>query len=224
MVSEREQYRQIQLHDLAAEYERQGYRVLLHPERAALPDFLAEFVPPIVAFGAEQNVVADVQSREDLIGNAEFLALVAAVDATPGWRFDLSIRPLTEPPIVGKGAVEAGDDVSTLRLRSARELLAAGQVEAAFLLGWSALEHALRSQVLEYDPDLDRPHPDILFEQLVWRGLIGHDDDDFLREALRYRNLIVHGYRAPDDLDAFARRLLARAEVPHFAGTRRAAS
>lgn len=38
------------LRELVREYERDGYRVILQPERAAWPTFLANFAPGLLAF------------------------------------------------------------------------------------------------------------------------------------------------------------------------------
>ena len=38
------------LRELVREYERDGYRVILQPERAARPTFLANFAPGLLAF------------------------------------------------------------------------------------------------------------------------------------------------------------------------------
>src|SRR4051812_22758637 len=106
MSSEREHLKRRQLRALARQYQRKGYRVVANPDRAARPDFLADFTPGLLALGADESVVVDVQFREDLVGNDTFLALVAAIEAAPGWRFDLVITNRDELPVVNKDTQE----------------------------------------------------------------------------------------------------------------------
>ncbi len=44
------------LRELVREYERDGYRVILQPERAARPTFLANFAPGLLAFRDESRL------------------------------------------------------------------------------------------------------------------------------------------------------------------------
>jgi hypothetical protein len=201
------------LRELAQEYEQEGYRVILKPDRAARPAFLADFEPSMIALGPDEHAVVLVCFREALIGNATFLAMVAAVEAAPGWRFDLATATVPAPPVVeeGAGVLEPGE--IRARLGAARASLAAGQGEAALVLAWSALDASLRQLADEYDLDLDRKDSVMMIVELITEGLIDRDDNDFLREALRFRDLIVHGYRTPAGLSEVTERLIARAEA-----------
>ncbi len=61
------------LRELSQQYERDGYRVIIHPERATLPTFLADFTPGLLAFRGDETVVTAVQLREELVDDEAFL-------------------------------------------------------------------------------------------------------------------------------------------------------
>lgn len=213
MSHAREQLKQRRLRALSRQYERTGYRIIVHPDRAARPDFLARFAPDLLAYSVAENVVVNLEFREDLVGNDAFVALAAAIEAAPGWRFDLEIISLDEVPVVGKEATELGAGEIRERIAAARQLFSIGQEEAALLLTFTAVEATLRRLARGNAVDLDRPQVASLLSQLIWEGLIDREDYEFLRQALRYRNTIVQGYQTPEIQGDLAGRLIAWVEV-----------
>ena len=196
MTSNTEELKQRHLRALARRYEEEGYRVLLHPDRAARPPFLADLAPDLLAFGTDVNIVGLVRLREELIGNADFLLLAGAVDAAPGWRLDAEVIPPATPPVVSPAAPELTAREIQARLATARNLSASGEQESALLIAWTAMETSLRQLAGEYDPAIDRPQPIALIQRLVWLGLLDQRDYERLQRALRHRNLAAHGFRA----------------------------
>ena len=47
--------------EVAAEYEAQGYKVLVEPSPAKLPEFLEGFHPDLIAQGPNESVVVEVK-------------------------------------------------------------------------------------------------------------------------------------------------------------------
>jgi hypothetical protein len=200
------------LHSLAQQYAREGYRVTLHPDRAARPAFLAAFEPDLLAIGIEPNVVGMVRLREELIDNAAFLRLTEAVDTTPGWRLDIEVIPPITPPVVSPAAPEMTAGEVQARLGIARNLSAAGEQDSALLIAWSALETSLRRLAEEYDTEIDRPQPSALIQRLVWLGLLDQDDYARLQRALRYRNLAAHGFHTEGVSAELVEEIIAQVE------------
>lgn len=205
------------LHELSQEYEQEGYRVIVHPERAERPDFLADFSPDLLAFRGAENVVAAVQRREELVDNATFLALSKAVEAAQDWRLDLVVVSRDEPPVVGYHASELTVGEIRAKLDFARELVAAAQPQVALLVVWSALESSLRQVVEEYDVDLDRPQTITLIRQSTSLGLLDQQEHERLRQALRYRNLVAHGFQVSGISNGLIEHLITQVEKLHSA-------
>lgn len=74
------------------------------------------------------------------------------------------------------------------------------------------------------DIELEHEQPLAILRHLVWLGLLARDDYDVLRDALRYRNAIAHGYRAPEPhrglVDAVVRKVEALLQLEPAAPTR----
>lgn len=205
------------LSELLQEYERDGYRVIVHPQQAELPNFLANFTPDALAFRGAEKVVVAVQLREELVDNGTFLALTKAVEAAPDWRLDLVVVSRDELPVVEPRANELTTGEIRAKLDFARQLVAAAQPQVALLIVWSALESSLRQVVEEHDVELDRPQPITLIRQSTWLGLIDQQEHEWLRQALRYRNLVAHGFQAPGISNSFIEKLIVQVEKLHKA-------
>ena len=96
--------------EVKREYEEQGYKVLLEPRGAELPEFLSQFSPDLIAYSDTENVVVAVKSRSTLVGSSDFLALTDVVNARPGWRLDLDVTN----PQNGQTASESSATMSPL--------------------------------------------------------------------------------------------------------------
>ena len=203
------------LRELSREYERDGYRVIVHPQRAELPSFLTGFTPDALAFRGVENVVAALYFREDLIGNKTFLAMTKVVEAAPDWRLDLVVVSRDELAVAEPHASELTTGEIRAKLVLARQLVAAAQPQVALLVVWSALESSLRQVVEEYDVDLDRPQTITLIHQSTWLGLLDQQEDEQLQQALRYRNMVAHGYQAPGISNGLIEHLITQVEKLH---------
>ena len=90
--------------EVKREYEEEGYRVVLEPRGADLPEFLSQFSPDLIAYSEMENVVVAVKTRSTLVGSADLLALTTAVNARPGWRIDLDVTNPQNGPIAATGS------------------------------------------------------------------------------------------------------------------------
>ena len=189
------------------EYERDGYRVVVGPRDEDLPDFLRGFEPDIIGYSPRGNVVAQVKAHFEIVGKAELSDLARVVNAKKGWRMALVITgakpPL--PPIASPSEFAA-------RVDEARQLLKIHQTEAAFLLGWSAAETALRAVARRWDIVLELPDTPHLLQSLVIMGGIDNDDKFIFDDWLDMRDMIVHGFESPELKPEVVTQLLDRAE------------
>jgi Holliday junction resolvase len=133
--------------EIAREYRKLGYEVILEPKRSQLPEFLASFQPDMLAKNNIETVVVEVKSRETLSQSAHMAALASVIQQHEGWRFELVVTNPRE-----KSARIRIQDINDLlttqdiiyRLNEARTLSNKEYGEAAFLLAWSATEATLR--------------------------------------------------------------------------------
>jgi len=74
---------------VAAEYHRQGYRVIRPDALAPLPSFLGDCRPDLIAEKGDDHVVIEIKPGRALKGSNELKELAARVAGQPGWRFEL---------------------------------------------------------------------------------------------------------------------------------------
>ena len=63
----------------------------MEPHGAQLPGVLAGFQPDFLASNPEETVVVEVKSGNVLAKQTDMPALASAVEALPGWRFELVV-------------------------------------------------------------------------------------------------------------------------------------
>lgn len=183
--------------DIADEYREQGYRVVLKPNVAEVPDFLARFQPDMVAYSERENAVVEVKSSRELAKSDYLTTLAIAVESVPGWRFDLIVINPDMEPIVAVDAEELSQDELQARAVAARQLVSIAQSDAATLLAWSGLEAAMRLLAEQKGIELEDKQPAYIIKALYVYGVISREDYDLLQRGMYYRNLIAHGYKAP---------------------------
>src|SRR5512132_328444 len=124
------------------DYRRRGYDVDVAPSGRAVPEFLGDFQPDLIARNPGEAVVVEVKVGTDT--SVERLRDVAErVNRQPGWRFSLVFVSPKQPDELVETR-PAPLSVLQERTQNAEALLQAGQMEAAFLLLWSAVEGMLR--------------------------------------------------------------------------------
>ena len=180
---------------IAHEYEAKGYRVLISPSSAELPDFLQSYHPDMIASSDSENVVIDVMSSGTVSGSSYMPYLASAVEGKEDWRYELvltnprSAAPYTEPP-----QLLDPPDISA-RLKSARVLIQKKDYDAATLLMWTAIEASLRRIASREGTPVSRKDPTYLVKRLYTLGLLSRSDYRVLLDASRTRNTIAHGYK-----------------------------
>lgn len=79
------------LHELAREYREKGYEVTVEPSKNALPNFLSDYQPDMIARNDEESVVVEVKSRSSLAHSEYLQSLADRIKEKAGWRFELVI-------------------------------------------------------------------------------------------------------------------------------------
>ena len=194
---------------LANEYRNEGYRVVVHPSPEDLPEFLRGFLPALVAFSNDENVVLEMRTREQLSDPLNSLVdLASAVEQQPNWRLDL----VSTGSKYVEGEVPPGDEPQPHEIRSriglARELASEGRAEDAALLAAAAAEATLRRIAKNHEVELSHLQPGFVLRQLYIVGLLGDEHYDVLRHGFAERRMISHGFQPKTSTDDWVQPLI----------------
>lgn len=199
----------------AEEYRSKGYEVELEAPLDFLPGFTADL---LVRKGDEVKVI-EVKSRPSLAADPRIGELARRIESKSGWTFELVLVSEPEKLDSPAGARSIGNDHIARRFEEAERALEVGLPEAAFLLAWSAHEAAIRVVFAAQgitESGITGPH--FALGQAVIHGVISREEYKTLKEMLKYRNAIVHGYSHSDfraelvvDLIRTGRRIIAAA-------------
>jgi hypothetical protein len=210
------------LEKVAEKYRADGYDVHIFPSKADLPQFLQHFTPDMLAIRDHEKVVVEVAERSDLRKDASLSYVAAEVNSQPGWRFDLIVQsPDTSiDPVFTASTEPTSDDILQLA-NTAERLVSAGELTAACMVAWSAVEAALRQIATTAGLDLESRAPRYLLNALATEGLIPQDDYSTLISVFRLRNTLAHGLKpssmtsdAPEFLIDLTRRIVKPANTP----------
>lgn len=175
----------------AEEYRSRGYEVRVEASLGFLPGFTADL---LVRKGDEVKVI-EVKSRPSLAADPKISELARIIESKPGWTFELLLVSEPEKLDSPEGARSFASESIVQRFEEAEKALQADLPEAAFLLAWSAHEAAIREVIAEQGvADSTITGPGYVLDQAVFQGVISRDDYKTLREMLKYRNAIVHGF------------------------------
>lgn len=184
--------------EIANEYKKKGFRVVLEPKSSDLPKELRSlnFRPDIVATSGEANLIIEVKTFES-IKNRTLIELAKKVKAIDGWAFEL----IYTNPKSKYEVPEASDSSSYAEAKRGLERAAKfldtdaskEYSDAALLLIWSAVENALRANYKTYKPDKKNTIPRVLIRDSVMMGIIGKNDQSFLESMMIQRNEFSHG-------------------------------
>jgi hypothetical protein len=195
-------------------YQSEGYRVTIAAGTGVLPPEIYHLRGHIDLIAEKDGdfVVVEVKRRDHLY---EINPLEMTIQRNlPGFRYDLVVYP---PDGIDGIPLEDGEPspeyVESL-LEEARQLLDLGKARAAFLIGWSAIETAMRTSGRCENLEIGDGSPPFVLKTLYSNGVISYEDYNRLRLCLDKRNRLVHGlsvdHLEPDDVRfmiEFARQL-----------------
>src|SRR5437763_1996687 len=77
------------LRDVAEDYRRRGYRVIVEPSVNQLPEFLQSYHPDLIAESTDESIVVELKSSGTASEKDDWAQLAEAVRQHPGWRLEL---------------------------------------------------------------------------------------------------------------------------------------
>jgi len=181
---------QSRIQNIAEDYKRRGYSVIIAPPVNRLPSFLRKFRPDIVAESPDESIVIEMKSSVRARGTDYWKRLSSVVEKHPGWRLELIIN--------GDISDDARETLTPRlikeRLSEGQELAKLGMLAPALLIIWSAAEAAMRVRAKNYGVELPDLRPSTLISRLYSDGLLAKDQYDFLIDCMRVRNSGAHGF------------------------------
>ena len=204
----------MRLRDVAEDYRRRGYRVMVEPSVSQLPEFLRSYHPDLIAESLDESVFVELKSSGTASEKDDWAQLAETVRQHPGWRLELVLgtdrdRLAAEP--IPRAEVEG-------RLEQGLRLGESEMLDAALLLTWSATEAAMRLASHKQQVELPDYRPAAMISRLYTDGIISREDYESLMRFMRLRDAVGHGlrheaYAAADirQLHRLTRRLLKQA-------------
>ncbi len=197
--------------EVADEYRRRGYDVVVEPPASELPLPIGPFRPDVLARNSVESVLIEVRSK--VSDNKDLVRLAELVRHQPGWRFELVVYDSNDadPP---RALVPAEQLILTLE--QVTRLLAQRLDVPAYALLWTVTEAALRHSAAKRGVDETAP-PKALFRGLSSVGAITDREVTVLDRAMVFRNRAVHGFdmnvdqKLIEELQRISRRLLTEA-------------
>jgi hypothetical protein len=184
---------QHKIEELSAEYGRKGYFVRVRPSASELPEFLRGFQPDLVATSPHGNVVIEVRAAS-AIDATQMARLAEVLESHEGWTFEVVfVSQPVAAEIPSEENLAPEEQVNRL-LASAEALFAHGEVEAAAMLAWSAVETILRRNAQSAAPELERQSSARVLKHLYSLGRIEHDTYEKLLLLMQFRNAVAHGF------------------------------
>ena len=191
------------LQELAEEYQKLGYTVVVEPPAALIPPFVGNYKPEILATKDDENLLIDVK-LEGARDVAEFWRMVAEVKRHAGWKLTGVTVPNVDPEVNTAGVLSDLDvDGLRQRLREIDPLSRDPQLQSVILPRlWVVYIAALRLLAIQegFERDGDMDYDRLLRAQS--NGLISNAECEEGRALMILRNRVVSGgdaVVAPED-------------------------
>ncbi len=199
---------------VAGRYRQRGYQVVEEPTVEQLPDFLRElnFRPDLLATNGSESVIVEIQSFGQVARSQVMEQVAETVERHPKWRLELILGHLPEPidPEQAAGGLQAIGELGSPtigfseiegRIGNSKYLASVGELQAAVILLWSALEATLRNGLQRVPASFINNVPAAILKQGVAYGLMDPEDYETLNRLLPVRNAAVHGFAAAVNVD-----------------------
>ena len=182
--------------ELANDYQRRGFEVVMPQSRRETPDFLKEFgyVPDIIARSEKENLIIEVKSRQTSHNLGQLSEIAELVNAQPSWQFVLVFTNPRESSPISPIPTRPSPQKARELLQKSRTLRGVDQahIEASFLFAWVALEASLHLLPGGRKPTKTPTSPSTLIRNAAMEGYISRDDVEVLDRLFKLRNSLLH--------------------------------
>jgi hypothetical protein len=211
MVAELDDLQARKLNEVASEYRRKGYSVLVKARGKKLPRFLSDLEIDLLAESDAEQVVIEVKTSKNLQGSPEMARIAERIEGKPGWRFELVVtNPRGE--INGNGQPSLSQPEIDTRLNQAMELAQMGFSNAGYILASATAEAALRLILQRQGIRAGTRSPVGLIKSMLSYGIVGAEEYEGLSDAMARWGSLVHGFRTTTTTPADVMGLVAFVE------------
>jgi len=185
------------IRQVAKDYKKNGYKVIIEPSRGDIPSFIKNYQPDIIATSDNDNVIIEVKTRTDFSTIETLRDVADIINKRENWRFELIVTTTKQETQseTEKRALELEQFEIEENLKAVKSILKQDLFSSAFILLWAALESIARQQLLVDKKNLNNKAPLVLIKTLFSFGYLTRTDLESLEKLFVIRNQIVHGYK-----------------------------
>jgi Holliday junction resolvase len=202
MVSKAEQNK---IKQVAKEYEKLGYNVIIEPRVDDLPSFLRKlnYHPDLVATSGSDKVIIEIKERANDKITENLNVVAAEVSKEKEWRFELifTTSNKTSTPSTVKLTVPKEMSLAQIneRRKSIEKLIDEQVFDAAYLLAWSLFEAVARHLIKQDKRDYHEKNSLVAIKTLFSYGYLVSKEYDLLQNTFKVRNRLVHGFETANN-------------------------
>ncbi|NNM71141.1 hypothetical protein HJG44_01875 [Enterovirga sp. DB1703] len=192
---------------LGAKYRERGFQFMVEPPTEFVPDFLQGYRPDALALKDGEGVLIELKRQRTGRPDQRIAEVSRRLNGHPNWTLEVVF---TENFVRERGwtlrpaEIRSASDAELMEVQEEIDRLEqAGNLSAAFLLGWSLLEAATRRKIEDAASAAREPMTSWqIVEWLTSLGIVEGDLVVSLRDLLRKRNALAHGdFSSRADLD-----------------------
>jgi Holliday junction resolvase len=198
METRQEEYNKIR--QVAKEYKKKGYAVIIEPNGNDIPFFIKHYQPDIIATSPADNVIVEVKTRSDFASIEKLRSIADVINKRDNWRFELIVTNTKQDNLSNTNRINTNPDITEIKkkIKEIKTIVKQGFYSAAFILCWANLESLSRQILFEEKKELNNKMPLVLIKTLFSLGHLTRTDYESLKKFFFVRNQIVHGFKAKD--------------------------
>jgi len=188
---------QNKIRQVAKDYEKKGYTVIIEPRGANIPSFIKNYHPDLIASNNKETVIIEVKTRADYSTIERLKEIADLINNKEGWRFELIvINPRQTSHISAENIFEEySKEEIKKNVDEIKQMVKQKQLAAAFILSWATLESLSRHLLLDDKKNLRNKTPLVIIKTLFSFGYVSRRDYETLDSLFKTRNEVVHGYK-----------------------------
>jgi len=188
------------IRQVAKDYEKNGYTVIIEPRGSDIPTFIKNYQPDLIATSDKDNVVVEIKARTDFATIERLRDIADVINKRENWRFELIVTNSKQEIQSESDRTNIDLEISEIEknLKEIKTIVEQGLYSAAFIMCWANLESLSRQLLLEDKKKLSNKMPLVLIKTLFSFGYLTRADYEGLEKLFQIRNQIVHGYKSTE--------------------------
>jgi len=211
---EARQIEQNKIRQVAKDYEKNGYKVIIEPHGTNIPYFIKDYQPDIIATSEKDNVIIEVKTRSNFSTIDKLRDIADIVNNRENWRFELIVTTSKQEvqSEIDRSTIELGLTEIERNFKTVKTAIKQELYPSAFILLWAMLESIARQLLLEDKKKLNSRTSLVVIKTLFSFGHLTRKELDTLEKFFVIRNQIVHGYKVTGFNKKMVERLLSIVE------------